>query len=99
MFEYSILVNLGDIVGTCVKYRKTVGKTENIFLLPAGIYTLLEGSNYFPPTLGNYGVLLIMPAEFNYATALYIDSNTNVGFCFVNLGAGTWNWTVLPHTA
>lgn len=94
----SNLSNLGDIVSTCVKYRKSIGRAENIFLLAAGVYTLLEGSDYFPPTLGNYGVLLIMPAEFNYATALYIDSGANVGFCFANLGAGTWKWTILPHS-
>lgn len=95
----SNLSNLDAIVGGCFRYRKTITKTENIFALPAGTYTLLEGSNYLPATVGNYGVLLIMPAEYNYVTALYIDSSASVSFCFCDLGVGTWKWTTLPHPA
>lgn len=98
-FENSNLSNLDAIVGGCFRYRKTITKTENIFALPAGTYTLLEGSNYLPVTVGNYGVLLIMPAEYGYVTALYIDSSANVSFCFCDLGVGTWKWTTLPHPA
>lgn len=93
----SNLSNIGDVVNACVKYRKTISKSENIFALPAGIYTLLEGSDYFPSTLGAYGMLLIMPGEYGYVTALYIDSNATVGFCFCNINTSAWNWTVLPH--
>lgn len=91
------LNNIGDIVNTCVRYRKTVIKSENIFALQPGIYTLLEGNNYLPPTLGAYGMLLILPGEYNYVTALYIDGGANVGFCFCNISTSAWNWTVLPH--
>lgn len=45
--------------------------------------------------LGGYGVLTIMPAEFNYVTAIYIDSGTNVGYGFSELGSGTFTWNVL----
>ena len=95
----SNLSNLDAIVGGCFRYRKTITKTENIFALPAGTYTLTEGSNYLPATVSNYGVLLIMPAEYSYVTALYIDSSVNVSFCFCDLVSDTRRWTTLPHSA
>lgn len=58
---------------------------------------MVDGSNYFPSGVGNFGVLLVMPAGYNYVAALYIDSGANIAFAFSALDMGTWTWTVLPH--
>lgn len=90
--------NLDSLGAACLKYRRTITRTENIFALPPGSYTSTLGSDYFPPTAGNFGVLLVIPAENNYVAALYVDSGANVFFGFAVLGGGVLNWTALPHT-
>jgi hypothetical protein len=78
-----------------MQYRKSVNASDNIFTLSAGIYTVACGNAYLHGDLGGYGVLTIMPAEFNYVTALYVDSGANVGFGFCDLGGSGFTWNVL----